>query len=592
MSIPLWTSAYSHAADAAAAPENGDFPAAAILPQTASPGSSEAPSGVPCRTLLSLDQVNLISADIDPFRKNNLATLSREVRYRITELRIVRQDVFADPQTWVGRLANRLHARTRESAIRAALPFDPNATATRNELEETERILRRKPFFYDAVMLPTELCGDGLKLVLLVRDVWTLNPSLGASRSGGDNKVNVGLSDVNLLGSGKALSLEYKSDRDRSGIALEFRDPNVLNSRWTSRLTAADNDDGELYVLDLARPFFSLDSRWATGLRLERFVREKDLEFLGEDLFTLNAETNLADVFVASSSGRRNGWIDRRYLGYRIFREAIDFPSGFPLEPEDADPQRRRYSYPYLRWSRQQDRFVKRANIRRVGITEDLQLGWQFDGEVGWAAGWTGSDDEALLARARISHQQFLSPRQLLRFDFSFDGRLNLDQNRSEAVRTLFDASYLLRTAERWRFFARARYVQTRNLLPDDQLTLGGEDGGLRGYPSRYQPGDRSYLLTVEQRYYSKLTLFRLIRIGFAAFADVGQAWFHDEPPPWVPTRDGDAFDTLANVGLGLRLESIRTRRDRILHIDVARPLTEGPGTDDYEITITAKRSF
>ena len=114
----------------------------------------------------------------------------------------------------------------------------------------------------------------------------------------------------------------------------------------------------------------------------------------------------------------------------------------------------------------------------------------------------------------------------------------------------------------------------------------------MRGYPSRYQPGDRSYLFTVEQRYYSKLTLLRLIRVGFAAFADVGKAWFHDQPPPWVPPREGEAFDTLANVGLGLRLESIRTRRDRIVHIDIAHPLVDGPGTDDYEITLTAKRSF
>lgn len=545
-----------------------------------------------CEQLTTLPLAALETIDVDQFREGNLAALHESGQYQLRSIRIIRQTVFPNADRWLGRLANRLHRLTRLSAIRAALNIAPGATASRAEIAEAERILRDKPFFYDAVALPQTLCGTQLDLLLVVRDVWTLAPTLGASRSGGDNKLNVGVSDLNVLGSGKGLTLEYTSDRDRAGTLIEYRDPNLFNSRWTARVTAADNDDGEQQVLELGRPFFSLDSRWATRLRLEHFERDEDLEFLGDDQFELAADTVLADLFIARSNGRQAGWIDRKFLGLRYFREAVDFPSDYAVAIGEAPPitQRRRFAYPYLGWQRQQDRFVKRANIGRVGITEDIQLGWQMAAEVGWS-GLVDDADDALLANARVSHQRFLGDRQLLRFAARFDGRYNLDAERSEAVFGQAEVTYLNRVSERQRFFARARYRHTRNLLPDDQLTLGG-DVGLRGYPSRYQPGDRSYLLSLEQRYYSPLTVFSLIRVGFAAFLDAGQAWYHDRPPAWVPARDGDHFGTLLNIGLGLRLESIRTRRDRMVHIDLARPLIDGPGVDDYELTITARRSF
>ena len=96
------------------------------------------------------------------------------------------------------------------------------------------------------------------------------------------------------------------------------------------------------------------------------------------------------------------------------------------------------------------------------------------------------------------------------------------------------EIAYLWRQGEKWRFYASGRYNHTRNLPQDKQLTLGG-DTGLRGYPTRYQPGDRSYLVTLEQRYHSSAYPFGLFRVGYAAFVDVGQAWFDDSAPAWVP---------------------------------------------------------
>ena len=65
------------------------------------------------------------------------------------------------------------------------------------------------------------------------------------------------------------------------------------------------------------------------------------------------------------------------------------------------------------------------------------------------------------------------------------------------------------------------------NLDPDKQLLIGG-DSGLRGYPRRYQDGDRRFLFSIEHRWYTDLELFNLIHVGAAAFFDMGSAWYAD----------------------------------------------------------------
>ena len=100
---------------------------------------------------------------------------------------------------------------------------------------------------------------------------------------------------------------------------------------------------------------------------------------------------------------------------------------------------------------------------------------------------------------------------------------------------------------------------------PAEPLRLGG-DNGLRGYPLRYQSGDRRLLATLEQRFYTDLYLWRLLRIGGAAFADVGRAWGGLDPNLHDPGWLGD-------VGAGLRVVSTRSAFSNVLHLDVAAPV-------------------
>jgi outer membrane protein assembly factor BamA len=84
-----------------------------------------------------------------------------------------------------------------------------------------------------------------------------------------------------------------------------------------------------------------------------------------------------------------------------------------------------------------------------------------------------------------------------------------------------------------------------------------------------------------------------MFRLGGAVFLDVGRAWYEGEVPAWLPDdRDAGYYGVLSNVGVGLRLESTRTRGDRILHLDLGFPLRNGPDVRSVEVTLTAKQTL
>src|SRR5205085_6052649 len=98
-----------------------------------------------------------------------------------------------------------------------------------------------------------------------------------------------------------------------------------------------------------------------------------------------------------------------------------------------------------------------------------------------------------------------------------------------------------------------------------DQLLLGG-DTGLRGYPLRYQSGDRRALVTIEQRVYTDWYPFRLARVGAAVFYDRGRAWGGVNQN----TVNGS---WLSDAGVGLRVALDRAAFGNVLHADVAVPM-------------------
>ena len=145
-------------------------------------------------------------------------------------------------------------------------------------------------------------------------------------------------------------------------------------------------------------------------------------------------------------------------------------------------------------------------------------------------------------------------------------------------------AQYYLPQDKRWLFYASASGDMLTHPEPSDELLLGG-DNGLRGYPLRYQSGQRRALFTMEERFYTDLYIFRLFRIGGAAFFDTGRAWggsnVNTANPGW-----------LSNAGFGLRIVSVRAAFSNVLHVDVAFPLNTTADIKKVQFLVTTKASF
>jgi len=83
---------------------------------------------------------------------------------------------------------------------------------------------------------------------------------------------------------------------------------------------------------------------------------------------------------------------------------------------------------------------------------------------------------------------------------------------------------------------------------------------------------------------FTNLHLLQLLRVGFAAYYDVGKVYGNSQP---------GADGIYQNIGLGLRLAPSRSEAGQIIHIDVAYPLESAvPGGRDIQLIAQVKKSF
>ncbi len=187
-----------------------------------------------------------------------------EGTFTVRDIRIIRQKIFPTESHLLAEQANRFHSRTKAGVLQAALPFEKGQVISQSILKEAERILRAKPYLFDARVFVRQVCDGQADVDVVARDVWTLTPYLDFNRAGGDNEFAVGLSDINLLGTGRDVELTYEVENERKGINFVLRDPNIFGSRWTTRVAYSDNDDGHRYGVNVSLPFYALDSRFST----------------------------------------------------------------------------------------------------------------------------------------------------------------------------------------------------------------------------------------------------------------------------------------------------------------------------------------
>ena len=143
---------------------------------------------------------------------------------------------------------------------------------------------------------------------------------------------------------------------------------------------------------------------------------------------------------------------------------------------------------------------------------------------------------------------------------------------------------WFYRISNKWKLYNRIHLVASKNNFIDEPLTQGDESG-MRGYPDAYQWGDYLWQATSEVRHYPNIHLYQLAELGWAMFADAGQAFGGEKGL-------NDVSGPLASVGIGARIYSSRSSYGNVAHIDFSVPLKRGPGLDSWEWRFLIRSHF
>ena len=506
------------------------------------------------------------------------------VQARIGEVRVRTEDVFdtqdAKEAGALYRWANALHIQTRTGVIENALLFkrgDPVSVAV---IDETERLLRGERYLYDVQIRPTAYRDGVVDIEVVTRDSWTLVPGLSAGRAGGENTSGIRLREYNFLGTGTTLGIGHSNGVDRSSNQLLVSNDRVFGSRTAATLSLASNSDGERYAASVVRPFYSLDATWGAGATAVKDNRIDAVYNAGNVVSEYRHRQQQAEVFAGWSRGRVDGWVQRYSVGVSLLDDAFE-PEPGRTAPSALNADERLVG-PFVRYELIEDRYAKVINRDMIGVPEFLALGLASTVQLGWASTALGSSHDAVLYQASVSRGFVPSPEQTLLASASIEGQYTDGHVRKQLFGV--EGKYYLQQSKRWLFYAAASGDMLTNPDVLDMLLLGG-DNGLRGYPLRYQAGDKRALLTLEERIYSNLFVWNLFRVGAAAFVDVGRAWggphVNTVNPGW-----------LADAGVGLRLSSVRLSTKDIVHIDVAFPFNATPDIKKVQVLVKAKTSF
>ena len=480
-----------------------------------------------------------------------------------------------DENLWIHQVANSLHIRTQTETIDELLLFGRNELYEERLVQETERILRSKDYIHDVSIESEPVCEQGVEVKVISTDNWTLTPSLSVGHSGGETRTAFEIEESNLLGMGTSVKLKSESDEDRDENSISIRDGNWFGNHKDLQLTIGSNSDGHLYEAELRQPFYQLDSKYAWSVRLRSHELEQPVFTQGVLTDKVGQTSELAQFSWGWSDGLVDGSVVRYQVGWTFsdtdYFRTEDFPQAEIPQPQFD-------SYPFFSYSLSYPEYVTMTNFLVMGVSEDISVGDSFEISFGLKDEAFGSDERGVILDLSYYVGSQLFERTLGFVDLS----LNIETNemKDDTGSFLLGGRLYHYRDEDHSYLLNGTFETSLNAEEFEQFVLGG-DSGLKGYPIRYQKGDSKMTLGVEDRLYFSWYPLRMLKFGAAVFAETGSAWIEGEDPNFI-----------SDAGFGLRAVSTRQSHSKVLHADIAFPLSEKDQVDSYQFFLKAQAQF
>lgn len=462
----------------------------------------------------------------------------------------------------------------------------PGDLVTPTLLDESERNLRTLPFVKDAKIVEVPVSDGVVDLVVRTQDTWTTQPQVNFGSEGGQSHFSAGILEENVFGYGKSLSYFYKKTPDGMSNELAYSDLQFLNTRAQLTTLFADIPSGNHQQVNLQRPFYSFESRYATGIS---FDHERSLQKIfqgGNEINRYDLDRLQIDPFAGIRLNEDPLNVQRLSLKYR-YHEEINTPTGSTSSL--GAPPNRVLSGPLATWSLEQQDFIKETFVDRAERIEDINLGHQLSFGTGFSGRSLGATDNSMPFQAQDAFGFGGDGAWFGRASFGTVGRYALyasNQTGGRLNHTLYFTN--LNLYRHWlpefplTGVAHFEAAHLQNSDVANPLALGG-DTGLRGFKVNAFTGNKSILMNLENRFFYPNEVLRLAYLGGAVFLDAGQV---------QPQGAGfNRRDFHANIGAGFRIGLTRSTEGTVYRIDFAYALGRVDG-DRLIISISSGQGF
>ena len=459
------------------------------------------------------------------------------------------------------RIANRLHVTTRDHVIRRELLFETGDPLDRELIDQTERNLRALWFLRDARLETVEVDEDldgrieRVDVFVTTWDRWSLAPRLDFSQVQNRTIWEIGASEKNFLGFGKAITVSHRQNLDRATDRVRYQDSQLLGSNVGMAASVADLSDGHERLVTFDRGYRSLRDPWAFSTGIVSLARTDPVVEHGVEIERLPLRGRFVDVEVGRALVRGGDHAVRMQGAYRVHETLVrndlrDF----------AGPEVGLWAVTH--------RFVRLTHVNEFEETEDFNLGTESHAVVRLSAQVFGGQEAVFVSAGHRQGMRFRDDHFLV-LGVEFDGRRagGAWRNTMAAVHARYLRKHSLRTA----LIGKLDYVHGHDFDPEVQLRLGAETG-LRGYPVRQFTGTRSLLLTAEERGFFADDVWQLFSFGVAGFIDSGFVW--------PAGRAVDLGDLRTGVGVSLLVGSHRLASRGGVRFDLGYALNPVEGPD------------
>ena len=460
----------------------------------------------------------------------------------------------------IGRMANKLHVRTRKQTVRDQLILRPDERWTTDRGREAARQLRMLGFL-EPDHISARPVGDSVEVAVQTHDFWTTQPEFDVQQASGGHFGSLAFSERNLLGLGKSLTLAYREDPVGITRGIALHDPGFAGTRLQLDYDASRGTSGATDFFGAAVPFYAEDTRLSFGGLGNRATSQSHLFENNTEVAVVPQHLEETEWFFGR--GRRDDgnilrWttsfytLDRR-LGATQYSPSQPPPAAF-IGPEES-LSLRRLAIQARFWKPD---YVERIGIERIDRVEDYDLGPSLALKGGFAPKAFGSTADEGYAQGQLD----LGAQTRFGFGFLRSAlSTRLRRGPREMLATL-EARWIRQPSLSHSLVFGLTGTGGYNMPRTFQVTIGGLNG-LRAYPVHAVAGTQVLRWNVEDR----LTLVRDV----LQMASLGSAIFYDGANARGPGSEGAG--SFHDAGFGLRIAPPRSALGPVFRVDLAWPI-------------------